>query len=557
MKKNLLLSLLVMVMSMVLSCSKEDDPAPQKKLDNHVPKIEGRTFSVKEDINDTQIIGTLTAEDDDIDDNLIYKIIANSDALFEITQISGAITLRTGKKLDFKATKTHKITVEVNDGTDAATAEITINVTDQNVAPVFDEGYLHFEVSENSTEADVVGALKVSDADGDELSYEILMNTTDNLFVISDEGVIRLANGKGLDFENGQEYTLMIGVNDGTIGVKSEVKITVLNVADSLKEDPNAFVTTWTVQAGGFIAIGTNDLYTYDFTIDWGDGTDEEQITEQNPVHQYTQAGTYAVYIKGQFPAFYMDNSVYAPNLTSIERWGTNTWVSLNKAFYGCSQMVYNATDVPNLTELTDLSFLFAKASNFNGDIGNWDVSNVTNMAFMFWEAAAFDGNIGEWAEKTGNVENMYGMFLNADIFNQDISSWDVGKVQNMGAMFAQAPVFNKDISGWNTISVTSFASMFKLADSFDQNLGAWNFSNAQIMDDMFQESGMTPSNYSATLVGWAANDNANIPDGIDLDVNGQGLEYCMDDQATVDALAKLMGQNSWTIITDHGINCN
>ena len=36
-----------------------------------------------------------------------------------------------------------------------------------------------------------------------------------------------------------------------------------------------------------------------------------------------------------------------------------------------------------DVSKITDMSKLFSK-TNFNGDISNWDVSNVTNMKFMF-----------------------------------------------------------------------------------------------------------------------------------------------------------------------------
>ena len=43
--------------------------------------------------------------------------------------------------------------------------------------------------------------------------------------------------------------------------------------------------------------------------------------------------------------------------------------------------MVYRATDVPDLSGVTDMSGMFFDADSFNGDISEWDVSGVTDMS--------------------------------------------------------------------------------------------------------------------------------------------------------------------------------
>ncbi len=39
---------------------------------------------------------------------------------------------------------------------------------------------------------------------------------------------------------------------------------------------------------------------------------------------------------------------------------------------------------------------------NFNQDIGNWDVSNVTNMSYIFSNAISFNQDLSPW-----NVDNV------------------------------------------------------------------------------------------------------------------------------------------------------
>ena len=45
-----------------------------------------------------------------------------------------------------------------------------------------------------------------------------------------------------------------------------------------------------------------------------------------------------------------------ADKLQSIEQWGDIQWESMRRAFAGAKNMVYNATDTPDLSAVTDMS---------------------------------------------------------------------------------------------------------------------------------------------------------------------------------------------------------
>ena len=66
----------------------------------------------------------------------------------------------------------------------------------------------------------------------------------------------------------------------------------------------------------------------------------------------------------------------------------------MNVAFGGTTNMVYRATDVPDLSGVTDMSGMFFGAHSFNGDISPWDVSGVTDMSGVFAGASSFNGDI-------------------------------------------------------------------------------------------------------------------------------------------------------------------
>lgn len=70
---------------------------------------------------------------------------------------------------------------------------------------------------------------------------------------------------------------------------------------------------------------------------------------------------------------------------------------------------------------ITNMSSLFAN-SQFNGDISNWNVSNVTDMSYMFYKNFDFESDINKW--DVSNVKDMRCMFAKTYSFDQDISKW-------------------------------------------------------------------------------------------------------------------------------------
>lgn len=124
---------------------------------------------------------------------------------------------------------------------------------------------------------------------------------------------------------------------------------------------------------------------------------------------------------------------------------------------------------------------------SFNGDISEWDVSNVKDMQGMFEKADDFNGDISEW--DVSSVKDMRGMFCDAARFNGDISDWDVSNVNDMAWMFNGAESFNQDLSKWDVGSVRDMKYMFRGAKSFNQNLSEWkaNIIWASNREDIFK----------------------------------------------------------------------
>ena len=183
-----------------------------------------------------------------------------------------------------------------------------------------------------------------------------------------------------------------------------------------------AFVTTWqTTSANESILIPVGES-TGTYTVTWGDASIDADVSGHQR-HTYKAAGTYTVSIYGDFSQIYLpysyENSL---KLQSIEQWGDIRWESMRGAFSGATNMVYRATDAPDLSAVTDTSEMFMFALRFNGNLSNWNVSSVTDASSMFAIARAFNGDISSW--NVSGMTDMSNMLDGTNDFAWNLGDW-------------------------------------------------------------------------------------------------------------------------------------
>lgn len=254
------------------------------------------------------------------------------------------------------------------------------------------------------------------------------------------------------------------------------------------------FVSTWKTDNTGnsnstSITIPTNSGFTYNYDIDWNnDGVFDTLGVTGNITHDYTTAGTYTVKIKGTFPNLYFPSSSGDNNkLVSIDQWGTQQWESMKQMFFKCENFEILAIDTPDLSMVTDMTYMFGRAENFNNDISHWDVSSVEIMIGVFSSASSFNQPLNTW--DVSAVTNMENLFNNATVFNQSLSTWQTDSVDQMSGVFYNAEAFNQDISSWEVGNVTEMEDMFSGAESFNQPLNTWDVSKVTEMHAIFRDA--------------------------------------------------------------------
>ena len=320
--------------------------------------------------------------------------------------------------------------------------------------------------------------------------------------------------------------------------------------------DPAAFVTEWTVAGGDTIKLPSYDAshsgFTMDYDVDWGDGSSDSNVTTEDKTHTYGDAGTYQVVITNQFGALNMQRASATEQgyLTKMVQWGTdNIWSAIYRMFYNCSNVLYEATDYPNLTNLvesTDAREVFRNCFSITSlDITNWtNTSNITSLLSFFqglnscstlnasglnfsgvtnfqqgvrdvgtavaggcaidlsditWGSLtslyntfyltdALTLDLSGW-DFTGNPDvDLYFMFYHTD-FNAalDLSSWINFSTYRCIYAFRNCDITSLNISGWDTSSVASYYGMFYQCYDIEQVIGLNELSSASVTGNGIQ----------------------------------------------------------------------
>lgn len=360
--------------------------------------------------------------------------------------------------------------------------------------------------------------------------------------------------------------------------------------------------------------------YDYNFIVNWGDGN-TNHITSYNQSeksHTYSNEGDYIISISGTCESISFENNSEKLKIKNIIQWGN---IGLrNMQFQGCSNLVITATDlldtsnmismrktfdhcssittIPRCDEwdvsnVTDMDYMFYYALLFNQPIGNWNVSNVTSMSYMFTYAGNFNQPIGNW--NISGVTNLWYTFHSAIAFNQPLNNWDVSNVTSFHRTFYGAKAFNQPLNNWDVSNVTDFSYMFYDADgfvngsisnwdvgsattlermfqrskfnqplnwntanvqnmklmfyadtNFEQNIGNLNITNLLYANDMFYGVTLDTTNYDALLIGWEAQA---VQDNVEF--NAGNSKYTLGGDAET-ARNNLINNHGWTI-TDYG----
>lgn len=228
---------------------------------------------------------------------------------------------------------------------------------------------------------------------------------------------------------------------------------------------------------------------TYD--VDWGDGNNDLGVVDFQ-THTYASPGTYYVKVTATSGRWAIGNGGDRFKNIDILNWGTCAWTSMAQTLNTWrGNKNITATDIPNLTQCTDMSKMFQRAHFETVNLVGWDVSNVITMGEMFREVgnfAAYDPII-------------------------DVSEWDISNCSNIRYMFNDYGILGNignngyigDISNWDTGNVIQMDSFAKSGVIAGPNFTAANWDVSSVINAMQIGIPQTIENYNASLINFAS----------------------------------------------------
>lgn len=295
----------------------------------------------------------------------------------------------------------------------------------------------------------------------------------------------------------------------------------------------------WTITDGGVVNYAFDDLTELQTGVNLWISDNAAAIVAYGPIN------TWNVSAVTDMTALFKTKSTFNDD---ISNWDVSNVTIMYQMFNQAS--VFNQ-DISswNVSNVTDMRFMFAAASDFNTPLNAWVTTSLTQMRSIFSNCSTFNKNVNSW--NVSAVDNMSYVFYGATNYNQPLNSWDVSNVTSMNGMFTLATQFNRPLNNWNTGNVTDMFQLFS-STSMDQDLSSWDVSQVAFLNEFFGITGgasavtVSTANYSATLIGWAAQ---TVRASIRL--SGGDSQYSAGAAAT--ARGVLTGApNNW-IITDGG----
>ena len=350
-------------------------------------------------------------------------------------------------------------------------------------------------------------------------TYTALSNTDSNYAAVSTSTMedVSVVNGPG--YSNG-------GLGTSSLVIEKQApysfnnalsqSMAISNRDDSQASDtyPFIFELDLSAQSNPFTWNSANmnsSVNTFPFTVDWGDGTVEsialsdlvnlklqhvyDTSAYPRPVIQYGRADDVGRLRSPGAAGTQPPSSLGV--IRSLKQIGRAPWSQLRIYDWTNAISQTQSSDIPDLSNLTNLASCFYKAQKMNqANVGQWDMSNIRTATAMFYQNLRFNQDLNTWDTSSLRSDNIAGMdlrsmFSTCNSFNGNIANFFMGRTTSGSSMFYQNFAMNQDLStkfisaaasptgssyvAWDVSNFTNYQSMLGQCKVFNKSISNWN----------------------------------------------------------------------------------
>ena len=308
---------------------------------------------------------------------------------------------------------------------------------------------------------------------------------------------------------------------------------------------------------------------TYNYEVDWGDGTVETVTTYNGGAHAYASTGTYEVKISVDFPGFEYGtiSGGWKDYLTKIVQWGNIEWKSFYRAFTDFPYLTSLPADYPDITGLVDkrpyrmfynnIRLVACDLSNWqntgnfvgasnqmlsanvrctNINLTGWDVSNLTNAQDIMSQCGRAAGGCTVTAPNLdwSGTNTLYRMFYRSCIkTDTDINNWTLRAAGvSLSRFFYESGSFSSptfsavsevDMSTWNNTSGITDMQYFMYNATAVKNINVTNWDTSNVTNMFRAFYGCTTLE---EIIGLSTIDISSVVDGRTMFYNTRKLKF-------------------------------
>ena len=330
----------------------------------------------------------------------------------------------------------------------------------------------------------------------------------------------------------------------------------------------DGMILEWTLPSAATIYIRGYNGKTYNYDVDWGDGSTESGVTNYSKTHAYASAGTYQVKISGDFAGFRMDNiaGAWKSYLTKVIQWGNIEFKTFFGAFGSCNGLTSIPAESPDISGLTGGSFKmfygcsaltsldlssWTNTDNFSGsghstfygltkceslNLTGFDTSNLTDTQDFMAQCGRLSGGATITAPNLdfSGTSTLYRMFYRSCLKDDsNISNWTLNASGVSLARFFyesgtfSAPTFSAvstpDMSTWNNTSGITNMQYFAYSGGALKNINVtnWDTSNVTNMQRAFYNNQQIQE-----IIGLSTIDISSVVNGEAMFYNTRRLKF-------------------------------